>query len=166
MPDRLYLFDTVTLSNFALTDAINLLVQRYQDRLLITSEVLDEIAEGIACGYTSLTEIEKFVDKKTFPYVILDSAERQIFHQLLRTLDSGEASCIAAATGRNGIVVTDDRVARTACEEREIRFTGTIGILKASCNDKLISPEEADKLLKQMEENGFYSPVKRISDIL
>lgn len=167
MPDRLYLFfDTVSLSNFALTDSISLLVQRYGSRLLVTDEVLDEIAAGIACGYTSLNEIEKLVDKKIFSHVVLDSAERQIFQQLLRPLGSGEASCIAAATYRNGIVATDDRAARATCTEREIPVTGTIGILKASCQEKLISIYEADDLLHRMEFQGFYSPVKRISDIL
>lgn len=166
MPDRLYLFDTVTLSNFALAGSINLLIRRYGIRLLVTEEVLDEIAEGIACGYSALNEIERLVNKNTFTRVILNPSEREFFHHLLRQMDSGEASCIAGAKSRNGIVVTDDRLARSACDEREIAYTGTIGILKASCNNNLISPEEADHLVKRMEENGFYSPVKRISGIL
>ncbi len=166
MPESLYFFDTVTLSNFALTSSISLLMQRYGSRLLVTGEVLDEIAAGIAGGYSSLNEIQKLVENNTFSHVVLNPAERKLLHQLLRQLGSGEASCIVAATHRNGIVATDDRAAREICAEREIRCTGTVGILKASCQENLISSHEADSLLHQMEVNGFYSPVKRISDIL
>ena len=52
--------------------------------------------------------------------------------ELLRILAPGEASCIAQAKARGGVVITDDRAARQCCHERGVVFTGTIGILTIS----------------------------------
>ena len=92
--------------------------------------------------------------------------ESELFVDLLRVLGSGEASCVALACHRGGIVVTDDRAARSCCAEREIPVTGSIGILKALCIDRTITQEEADATLARMVDAGFFSPVRRISDLL
>ena len=94
------------------------------------------------------------------------TAERDLFVELLRTLGTGEASCIALAVGWGGVVVTDDRTARRYCAGRGIPVTGTIGILRALCADRIVSAEEADALLARMVAIGFYSPVRRVSDLI
>lgn len=85
---------------------------------------------------------------------------------LLKNLGDGEASCIACALKRRGIVVTDDRMARNICKEHAIAVTGTFGILKAAYLDGILQIDEADTMLKQMVDFGFYSPVQKISDML
>ena len=62
--------------------------------------------------------------------------------------------------------MTDDRAARSFCQEQDVEFTGTIGILKALCLDSTLRPGDADDLLRAMVDAGFYAPVQRISDIL
>ena len=84
----------------------------------------------------------------------------------MRNLSSGESSCIALARCRGGVVVTDDRFARGSCRDRGIQVTGTIGILKVLCLDHVLKPHEADEILARMVKAGFYSPVRRISDVL
>jgi len=101
-----------------------------------------------------------------FGHAVLSREERQAFGGLLRQLGPGEASCIACAADRGGTVATDDRAARACCAEREVACTGTIGILKACCREQLVTPEEADALLAQMVRHGFYSPIRRIRDVL
>lgn len=57
-PHPAYLFDTVVLSNFAFAGGMHLLLHRYQNRILITPQVFDEITEGIliaCCRDESLT---------------------------------------------------------------------------------------------------------------
>ena len=56
-PEQKYYFDTVVLSNFALVDRLDLLTIMYKDRLIITTEVIDEISRGISSGFDALREI-------------------------------------------------------------------------------------------------------------
>jgi predicted nucleic acid-binding protein len=167
-PQRVYVFDTVALSNFAIAGRLDLLAARYGQQLLITQEVLDEVADGVVAGYFALRTIEEAFADETFGKVrVLSSrSERNTYGVLLRILGSGEASCIAYAESQGGIVVTDDRAARGCCLARGIACTGTIGILKACCQDDLLPPEEADAILTTMIEAGYYAPVQRISDLL
>jgi predicted nucleic acid-binding protein len=166
MPERPLLFDTATLSNFALSDSLALLLSRYGRRLLVVSEVLDEIAAGVAAGHTALRAVEEHVQAEKFGQASLNWQERALFGRLLRHLGPGEAACIAAASSRDGIVASDDRAARAVCLERQIPFTGTIGVLKACCLDQQLTAAEADRILAEMIRQGFYSPVNRIRDIL
>ncbi|MFT5366662.1 MAG: putative nucleic acid-binding protein [Candidatus Latescibacterota bacterium] len=169
MPDEtvLYYCDTVTLCNFAFAKRLDLLTTRYGTRLQITPTVQDEIADGIAAGYTILHEIEKTITTGMFGASgVLNNPERDIFRDLLRTLSPGEASCIACAQTRGGIVITDDKAARAACQDHTVKFTGTIGILKACCRDEILSPREADTVLQAMGDAGYFSPVSNISGLL
>lgn len=170
MPKRRsrYYFDTVTLSNFALAGRVDLLKDRYGSQLHITNEVLDELSAGVLAGYPELLEIEKTLIRKTFTTVplLIKPKERDLYRQLLRFLSSGEASCIACAMTRKGVVATDGRAARDCFSERDVPFTGTIGILKACCVEGVLSAEEADSVLHTMIEKGYLSPVRRISDVL
>ncbi len=166
MPETPFVFDTVVLSNFALSDSFDLLMQRYRHRLLVTEEVLDELASGVAAGYSSLQQIENRVRSGQCRRTFLELEERVVFSELLQHLGAGEASCIAVASNRSGVVVTDDRVARLSCTDRKVRFTGTIGVLKAACVDGQIAVDDADAALEAMVRHGFYSPVSSIRDIL
>jgi predicted nucleic acid-binding protein len=164
MPERrkVYYFDTVTLSNFALAGRFDVLIMRYGERLLLTLEVLDELAEGVIAGYGPLREIEKAVEDGRIKRAeaSMSSSARQTYRELLRVLGPGEASCIAHASGCKGVVVSDDRAARLCCTEKGIAVTGTIGILKACCIDGSITEKEADGILHAMIAAGFYSPIR------
>ncbi len=164
MPDK-WVFDTVALSNFLLSDSLHILEKRYRKQGVITWETYDEVSSGFA-EYPKLKGIDRLIDQKTFHLVSLSRDEHKIFLELIGFLGKGEASCIAFAKKNNAAVVTDDRTARRQCSQMEIRVTGTIGILKASILDKIISLSEADETLKRMTTVGFYSPVRSITDIV
>ncbi len=161
-----FFFDTVSISNFALAECLDLIARRYGKGTVLTSEVMDEIEEGLVKGYTKLRQVERLVQEGRFRITALSLEERRLYLAMLQNLGPGEASAIACARRRHGVVVTDDRAARSACEDHAVRFTGTIGILKACCTTSMITPEEADDLLTTMVKYGFYSPVRRISGIL
>ncbi|MGA1870185.1 MAG: hypothetical protein ACMUJM_16735 [bacterium] len=65
MPESKWIFDTVVLSNFLLSDSIFILEKRYHKRGIITWEVFDELSAGIF-EYPKLKIIQKLIDKKTF----------------------------------------------------------------------------------------------------
>ncbi len=168
MPEfpKAYYFDTVTLSNFALTGQLDLLIQRYGQRIKLTQEVLTELAEGIIAGFSSLRNIEEAVDRGLIGRAdaSLSPETRKTYSELLRALGSGEASCIIQAISYGGVVVSDDRTARRYCAEQGILVTGTIGILKACWLEGSITVDEADNILSRMVEAGFYSPVQSIAE--
>ena len=163
----LYYFDTIVLSNFALSGRFDLIIDRYGPRVQITPEVLDEVSSGIVVGHRELEQIEVAVEKGACSAAPpLSRAERTIYRELLHSLGSGEASCIACAQCRGGLVVTDDRAARSCCSEQGVGFTGTIGILKVCCREGTLAPQEADALLQSMINAGYFSPVDQISTLL
>lgn len=162
-----YYFDTVTLSNFALSDRLDILVSRYGPRLCVSHQVLDEVIEGIVSGHPRLQTIEDAVASARFTLSRLPAGQsRQIYKELLRVLSPGEASCLSSAVVDGGTVVTDDMTARVCCAERSVAYTGTTGILKACVLDGSITSGEADDILTAMIQAGFYSPVTSISSLL
>ena len=162
-----YYLDTVTLSNFALSGRIDLLVARYGPRAIVPRQVLDEIADGIVAGYSDLREVETAVASGDFSSAEGFSAEaRDIYRNLLRTLSPGDASCVSLARTRGGVVVTDDRTARNRCFDDGVPVTGTIGILKACVPDGILSPRGADDVLRAMTAAGYHSPVSSISAVV
>lgn len=163
-----YYFDTVTLSNFALSHSMDLLVARYGRNLFVTHEVRDEIAEGIICGGSALQIVEEllFSGSISLALPIEDVRVRQCYLQQLKTLSAGEASCIVCANYRGGVVVTDDLAARKHCHDKDISVTGTIGILRRLCLDSIISAPQADEILAAMIAAGFYSPIKSFRDFV
>ncbi|MCD6397683.1 MAG: hypothetical protein J7L71_09090 [Spirochaetaceae bacterium] len=168
MPDAKlrYYFDTVVLSNFALINRLDLLNILYPGRLFITTEVVDEISRGIVSGFAPLQSILHSIEDGLYFQHILSVSERKKYTSLLVNLGSGEASSIAAAHTVNGVVVTDDKLARKICSESSLNMSGTIGILKKLCLKKIVQSMEADSILEEMIDNGFFSPVSTIIDIM
>ena len=164
MPEKKWIFDTVVISNFLLSDSAFILEQRYAKRGIVTWEVFDELSAGFR-EFPKLKFIQELIRNETFELLSLSRTGHGYFQGLINHLGKGEASCIAWAREQNAVVMTDDRAARMQCSQIEIAFSGTIGILKASWLDKQIGLEEADSILHRMIAEGFYSPVRNISDI-
>ena len=85
MPERTWVFDTVTLSNFLLTDSTFILETRYGNRAIITTQVYDEISSGIS-EFPALKEIDNLIKKKYFRLNALSSKERKLFLELISHL--------------------------------------------------------------------------------
>ena len=166
MPESIgWFFDSVTLSNFALADGLNILAVRYRGRGFVTTQVVDELTNGVTAGYAPLANCLSLVDKGILRPVLLNRAERTTFLQLLAHLGQGEAGTIAAANHRQGVVVTDDLAARRPCVDMTIPVTGTIGILLAATRDRQMTLAAANDLLHKMITAGFHSPVQRLPGI-
>lgn len=158
--------DTVVLSNFVFGGLFENLLQRYGEHLRITTQVLDEIESGIAVGYTELEIIHEAVKNNRLKTIPLDKAEYDFYSSLLANLGRGEASCISCARNRKAVIATDDRAARRVCIKHNIKITGTIGILKSAVTTGMLSIDAAEAALVRMSSAGFYSPIKRLEDII
>jgi predicted nucleic acid-binding protein len=165
MPAKKLVFDSTVLSNFLLADAISLLIKRYSHRGILSWEVYDELSAGFK-KEPSLCSIELLFKTKDFDLVTLSKKEHAFYVSLLDSMGKGEASCIALACFSQSIVASDDKAARRICEIHKIPCTGTIGILIAACRDGLLALDKADQILMTMIEAGFYSPVRKISDVV
>jgi len=164
MHRKKWIFDTVVLSNFLLSDSLFLVEKRYNGKGIITSEVYGELSAGFA-SYPQLQHVDKLIDSGVLELTSLSRKELKIYKQLIDHLGRGEASCIAIADNRNTTMVSDDRAARSRCIQMNIPVTGTIGILKASVIDGLLAINKADKILQKMVVKGFYSPIRSMADI-
>jgi|GEM_PF-253501 len=164
MPEKKWVFDTVVLSNFFLSEALFILEERYRKCGFITSQVYDEISAGIA-EFPKLKFIDRLIEDRTFKLVALSLLQSKDFRELIGHLGKSEASCIAFAKEQHATVVTDDRAARNQCSLMKIPFTGTVGILKASLLDGHLSLPRADEILSTMIAAGFYSPIRSLADI-
>ncbi|MDD5672774.1 MAG: DUF3368 domain-containing protein [Chitinivibrionales bacterium] len=165
MRKHLFVFDTVSLANFLLSDADKILTARYSGRAFITEQVFDELTSGMRMR-PRLALVDSLLKQNHFDCITLTAPEHTRYADLIANLGKGEASCIAAAWARGWTVVTDDRAARGHGAEMGLAVTGTIGILKAACREKQVTASVADHILQAMIDNGFYAPVRRISDLL
>ena len=163
---RRFVFDTVVLANFALADALGILSRRYAGRAIVPAEVWDELAAGVSRGFAALRRVDELIADDRFRLASLNPQQRIRYRELRRSLGSGEASCIAWSQGGRGVVVSDDRRARQACRSAGVPFTGTIGILVATCRDGTLDAEYAESVLRRMRRAGYYSPVSRLGDLL
>jgi predicted nucleic acid-binding protein len=164
MPDRKWIFDTVTLSNFLLSELIFIIETRYSKRAVITTQVLDELSAGFI-KFPSLKTIDSLIENEIFSICKMSRNERKIYIELSGQLGKGEASSIAVANEQGLIVVTDDRLARRVCFQMGVAVTGTIGIIKAYLLDGAISVSQANDILQKMTDLGFYSSVRKIDDL-
>ncbi len=165
MPEKTWIFDTVSLSNFLLSDSMPILFKRYRRCGVITGEIYDELSTGFA-DYPNLQQVDKLIDDKVFRLVSLSRPEHRHYQDLIGHLGKGEASCIAYAKEHKAIVVTDDRTARKQCSLMKIPVTGTVGILKVSVLDGQVPLDRANEILQKMIDSGFYSPIRSIADIM
>ena len=65
MPEQKWVFDTVTLSNFLLTDSVFILESRYNGRGIITWQVYDELSSGVG-RYLELKRVDRLIDEDIF----------------------------------------------------------------------------------------------------
>ena len=162
----LLVFDTEVLSNFALSDALDVLKTRYGGRGIVTSEVLDEVISGVVAGFSELRAIDRLVEDGEFRMVVLDRTQRRKFAELRKSLGTGEASCIAWAERNKVSVATDDRLAREVCRQLNIACTGIIGILVKASREGQIVLSDGEAILQRMVSAGFYSPIRRLAEIV
>ena len=162
--------NTTVISNFSSVRRLEYLKLLW-NQLYISNQVFDEIQNGRLQGYSFYEGIEQHIS----PFsqsgwlhltALHTTDEFHTFGQLLATLHSGEASCIAIARHRQWTFLSDDKAARKASSALTIPISGTLGILLALVNRDDLTLIEADAILQQMVQAGYRSPIVSLGEIL
>ena len=64
------------------------------------------------------------------------------------------------------ILVTDDLAARKLATQRNVRLTGTVGLLVGMIHASLLPLEEGNALLEKMIDSGYRSPCDHLDDLI
>lgn len=166
-----FVFDTTLLSNFAIVEQVTLLETLYQGMACTTLMVVEELHQGLYAGYCKLQSVEQILtplhSTGWLPVLSLELAEeKKLYTQLSPPLASGEASCLALALVRGFVFGSDDLAARRMASERNVRLTGTIGILVRAVREGHWSLSRANQVLAQMIALRYRAPVVRLDDLI
>lgn len=163
VPARPTVLDATALSNFAYLDQISRL--QILSRPVVPAAVRAEVEVG-ADDYPFLTSaIDSF--SETLPVVTFGNESTAVPSDLTDTLDRGEAEAFAIGESHHGLLVTDDGAARGLARERDVRFTGTIGILIRLIDEGEIDERTGDRWLKRLvDETDYRAPSRDLSAYL
>lgn len=153
------LLDNTVLSNFALTDRIDLLQAAFANAVSITEQVAAEFHAGVAGSRLPQTDLS------WLPVLRLTKKELHLYEGLCKHLNAGEAACLAWAANKECIVFTDDRDARELASQMQIPVSGTIGVLLRLNDLGRLSITEANALLAAMVAYGYRSPVTTLAQL-
>ena len=153
------LLDNTVLSNFALVNHIDLLPVALGSQIATTPQVVDEYTEGVAKGILPDIKWDWLI------IVDMDIEEETLFQEYLQRLNAGEVACLAVATQRKGRILTDDRDARKLAAQLKIPISGTLGILLRLVQFGDLKLPDANRILEQMVNKGYRSPVERLDDL-
>ena len=161
------IFDNCVLSNFAISDSLNIIKTLYADKAYITDFASAENLRGILKGYKGLIMIREAVRNGWLKEITFRSKEEKaLFESLSASMGIGEASSIAVAKTREFVFACDDKVARREASLLGVKLTGSIGILIRAVRKNIVNSKRADEILNRMIAYGFYSPVSSIEEIL
>ena len=161
------IFDNCVLSNFALSNSLNVIKTLYANKAHITDFASAENLRGILKGYKGLIRIRDAIRSGWLKEITLKSKEEKaLFESLSVSMGIGEASSIAVAKTREFVFACDDKVARREASLLGVKLTGTIGILIRAVRKNIVNSKRADEILNHMIAYGFYSPVNSIEEIL
>lgn len=165
------IFDTTVLSNFAAAGQVPLLERIYRGKACTTVMVLEEILRGLNAGYEYLCSARDAMVLPSpagwLPILAMETAEEQaLYGELSPALGAGEASCVAAAITRHLTLASDDLAARRTAAKRDVKLTGTIGILVRLVREDRLPLGEANAILAQMIKLHYRSPVERLDNLI
>jgi predicted nucleic acid-binding protein len=164
------LTNTTLLSNFAAVGRLDLL-QRLFGQIWITTEIYDELLQGLQEGYDFYTGIDQHIHPLASQGWIqlvsmADEQELRAFRSLAAQLDTGEASCLAIARHRGWAFLSDDKRARKQARAWQIPLSGTLGVLVQAVKRQVLTPEAGDQLLQAMIQRGYHSPYDTLHPLL
>jgi hypothetical protein len=164
MPDLI--LDACVLSNFALSRSLEILRRLYPNRVRITNFVYAEILRGVQKGHHRLLDVKAGLKAGWLAETAIQTEEeKDAFERLAESLGLGEASSIAIAACRRLVFASDDLIARREAEKMGVPLTGTLGILKRAAAKKIVNVGKADKILREMIDEGFFAPVTSLKEI-
>jgi predicted nucleic acid-binding protein len=160
MPTRLVLLDNTVLTNFALVDRSDLVLDLWGADSVTTSAVMTEYQAGVTSRGLPTHIWDSLIQ------LTPNSVEKDFAEHLSSKLGSGERTCLAIAVHRQGMLVSDDAEARREAQRFGLPLTGSIGILVLNVRQGRLTQAEGNVLLEEMIALGYHSPIATLDDLL
>lgn len=142
-------FDTDILSMFAKIDAIDLLKRLFDDKIVMTPKIRDEIYVPFEYGYNFPFKV--FSKIATVPLANLALKEYERLQEKL-TIGKGELEAIAYCKTERCIFATNDIKARKFAKSEGVSVISLQAILKALWKKKIKSREEVKQILEKIKD--------------
>ena len=152
------LADTTVLNNFGQIQRTDLLKSAWPD-LAAPIPVWNELELGVRRGLVPAC------DWSWLKLLALTEREQVQAGEVGRSLDPGEAACIAVASSRGLLMLSDDWEARALGRSLGLEVSGSLGVLDRLVLKQILSLDEADALLAEMVRRGFRSPYRSLREI-
>jgi predicted nucleic acid-binding protein len=136
--------DSTVLSNFASSDAVNVVSTVFPDPAT-TPRVEQELEQGVDEGYTFL---QRAIDALDETIAVLE-AETPVANSIAVALDPGEAEALHVARTRGGTFASDDGDARAVATDMSVPVTGSLGVLVRAVTLEYIDRTTADTWLTE-----------------
>ena len=141
------LADTTVLNNFAQIRRPDLLRAAWPD-LAAPLPVWNELDLGVRLGLVPTC------DWSWLKLLDLTRQEQVRADEVGRALDPGEAACIAVASSRGLLMLSDDWEARALGRSLGLEVSGSLGALDRLVWKQILSLDEADALLAEMVQGA------------
>jgi predicted nucleic acid-binding protein len=157
--------DSNVLINLAHINRLDLLERLPPFSFVVPQEVIKEITD---VAQSEL--VQGAISSGSLGEVQLDSIpELRVYAQLVRTLGSGEAACLALAESRGWLIASDEK--RKFYREAMVRLgqdriINTAGILLKAIRLKVLNVDEADEAKALLEQRRFTMKFASFRDLL
>lgn len=157
--------DSNVLINLAHIKRLDLLEQLPPFSFVVPQEVVKEITD---VAQSEL--VQGAINSRSLGEVQLDSIpELRIYAELVRTLGSGEAACLALAESRGWLIASDEK--RKFYREAMVRLgqdriINTAGILLKAIRLNVLNVDEADEAKAFLEQRRFTMKFASFRDLL
>jgi len=136
-------------------------IRRLSGEKLLTPGVYGELLKGESLGKPEASIIRELVERSTIK--LAHPHDRPFVQRLIRLaaedekrpLHQAEAEALALAKEIGGIVISDDRVARSVAKLVHVNLHGTGYLLGRMQRDGLLSKEEVISKIEEMRRSGW-----------
>lgn len=146
-----FICDTDILSSLGKIERLDLLRILFpKNKFFIPEQVYNELSVALELGFNFPERIFEFVN-----VISLSSEELEEYLDLTKSeksLGKGELECIAVATIRKWIMLTDDRIAKRIARKHGIKVWDILDILKALFISEEKSKQDIMNILEELEQ--------------
>lgn len=160
------MLDATVLSNFASSDSVRWLVRSVPDPVVPVA-VRNELQQGIEAGHEFLSRAADVCNHSAVRVVQTSITSGEGADPYTAVLDRGEAATLAHAHDVDGVLATDDGVARREARSRNVRLTGSIGLLVRGVATDSLEIERAEQWFQTwVDERDYYAPIESVREAL
>ncbi len=152
--------DCDIVSTLAKIDKIDLLAEIFKDnRMVIPNAVYVELIEAERMGF----DFAEKIFNSQIEITTMIGSELDDFKNIVKNkkIHHGEAEGMVIARNRNGVFLTNDRVAVKFCEQNDVAVLDLKDILKMAARKKIIGETEMIEIIRDIEVKDNTTIVER-----